>query len=341
MSTVSNIPSSTHSLKAEKTLTPPLNPYSPQEIASFQKLDLALRSHPELAREGATLLNPKALARLVQGIKFFQDTHLGRLPSSKYSENKRWPIMKLPDEFFRMRSADGPLFHLFVSAYRYKKDASWRQFDFQSKNRYNDNMALLKKIHKDLIAEGQLRRPVVYIDQTVPQERKADYKATIKKFGGRIVKDIAGTGDNAPTHVLCWDEEEHDSVETLEGEERAGDVIEKLFLKTLAIVDPKAKAKKSGGIIETTMQDSKKKGGKIKHGKGGPPIIFEHPMAFVHWWYHPSSYDEWMPAADVAGADTDVPPRPPGGPWIVGCKFVRDVARFNEWGTEADYAVSD
>jgi hypothetical protein len=341
MSTVSNISSSTHSLKAEKPLTPPLNPYSPQEIASFQKLDLALRSHPELAREGATLLNPKALARLVQGIKFFQDTHLGRLPSSKYSENKRWPIMKLPDEFFRMRSADGPLFHLFVSAYRYKKDASWRQFDFQSKNRYNDNMALLKKIHKDLIAEGQLRRPVVYIDQTVPQERRAEYKATIKKFGGRIVKDIAGTGDNAPTHVLCWDDEEHDSVDTLEGEERMGDAIEKLFLKTLAIVDPKAKAKKSGGIIETTMQDSKKKGGKIKHGKGGPPIVFEHPMAFVHWWYHPSSYDEWMPAADVAGADTDVPPRPPGGPWIVGCKFVRDVARFNEWGTEADYAVSD
>jgi hypothetical protein len=28
-----------------------------------------------------------------------------------------------------------------------------------------------------------------------------------------------------------------------------------------------------------------------------------------------------------------------GGPCIVGCKFVRDVERFNEWGVKADYAV--
>ncbi len=28
-----------------------------------------------------------------------------------------------------------------------------------------------------------------------------------------------------------------------------------------------------------------------------------------------------------------------GGPCIVGCKFVRDVERFNEWGVNANYAV--
>jgi hypothetical protein len=28
-----------------------------------------------------------------------------------------------------------------------------------------------------------------------------------------------------------------------------------------------------------------------------------------------------------------------GGPCIVGCKFVRDVERFNKWGVKADYAV--
>ena len=59
--------------------TPPLQPNSPQEIATFQSLDLALRSRPELAREGATILNPKALSRLVEGIRYFQDTHLGRV----------------------------------------------------------------------------------------------------------------------------------------------------------------------------------------------------------------------------------------------------------------------
>ncbi len=28
-----------------------------------------------------------------------------------------------------------------------------------------------------------------------------------------------------------------------------------------------------------------------------------------------------------------------GGPCILGCKFVRDIERFNEWGVKADYAV--
>jgi SWI/SNF related-matrix-associated actin-dependent regulator of chromatin subfamily C len=321
-------------------LTPPLNPYSPQEIAAFQKLDLALRSHPELAREGATLLNPKALARLIQGIKFFQDTHLGRQPTSKYYKTKKWPLLKLPDEFFRNRDGDGPLFQLFVSAYMYKKEASWRQFDFQSKNRYTDNMALLKKINMDLLAEGLLKLPAVYLDDSIPKENVAEYKSILKKFGARVVKDAGGKGENAPTHIVVWDSEEHDSTDILEQEEAAGDLVEKLYLKTLTVVDP-SKAKKSTGIIETTMQDSKKKGGKVKHGKGTAQVVFDHPMAFVHWWYHPSSYDEWMPAADVAGADTDVPPRPEGGPWIIGCKFIRDVAKFNEWGSEGDYAVSD
>jgi hypothetical protein len=60
-------------------LIPPLQPFSPQEISKFTSLDLALRSHPQLAREGASLLNPRALAKLVHGIKTFQDTHLGRV----------------------------------------------------------------------------------------------------------------------------------------------------------------------------------------------------------------------------------------------------------------------
>jgi len=54
-------------------------------------------------------------------------------------------------------------------------------------------------------------------------------------------------------------------------------------------------------------------------------------------------YDEWMPAEDVAG-DTETEPPPykiPGGPAVVGCKFVRDVEKFNEWGVESDYAVME
>jgi hypothetical protein len=65
--------------KKEAPIIPPIQPFSPQEISKFTALDLALRSHPELAREGASLLNPRALAKLVHGIKGFQDVHLGRV----------------------------------------------------------------------------------------------------------------------------------------------------------------------------------------------------------------------------------------------------------------------
>ena len=64
-------------------------------------------------------------------------------------------------------------------------------------------------------------------------------------------------------------------------------------------------------------------------------------VARVHWWYHPDSYDEWIPAVDVdAFEPPDVLPTgdvPFGKQWNVCCRFLLDVDRFNEWGNENDY----
>ena len=65
-------------------------------------------------------------------------------------------------------------------------------------------------------------------------------------------------------------------------------------------------------------------------------------MALVHWWYHPSSYDEWTSAEEVSNIlEVDEHPGIVNGPAVVGCKFVRDVEKFNEWGVESDYAVME
>jgi len=67
-------------------------------------------------------------------------------------------------------------------------------------------------------------------------------------------------------------------------------------------------------------------------------------MTLAHWWYFPPSYDEWMDSKEVTG-DLEAEPRMVGpsseGRWIVSCRFIRDVARFNEWGNESDYAIVD
>lgn len=77
------------------------------------------------------------------------------------------------------------------------------------------------------------------------------------------------------------------------------------------------------------------------------PVIEEDPFregtALVHWWYHPDSYDECIPAIDVDNSeipdDLDSLEEESNAAWYVCCRFVRDVQLFNEWGNELDYEL--
>ena len=64
--------------------------------------------------------------------------------------------------------------------------------------------------------------------------------------------------------------------------------------------------------------------------------------ALVHWFYHPDSYDEWIPSDHVDGSEPpDTVPQPyelhVDRQWHVCCRFVMDCEIFNEWGNEIDY----
>ena len=179
-----------------------------------------------------------------------------------------------------------------------------------------------------------------------PSKKKAEPQLPIEKEEPKQ--------QNVVTHVIAWDEEEHDSETMLQEEQESAyahnyDIVEKLYLRTISIIDPRKQNRGNNNIVETNMLETKKKGGRLggkgKKGKSpndptNPMLDNNTPMAFVHWWYLPSSYDEFMLASDVDG-DNDIPPKPDGGPWVVGCKFVRDVERYNEWGLEEDYAITD
>lgn len=73
------------------------------------------------------------------------------------------------------------------------------------------------------------------------------------------------------------------------------------------------------------------------------PVEFRYQdnIAKVHWWYHPDSYDEYIPLGEVDDPsdppDTIVPP----SQWKVCCRWIRDAEVFNEWGNEVDYEIDN
>lgn len=163
---------------------------------------------------------------------------------------------------------------------------------------------------------------MIYFDATVEEGLGKGEVARLTKIAQRFGASVADAYPSSKvTHVVAYDPEEHDAKEVIDEEERrekAGEEIERTYLKTLVVVD-------------VPLVDG-----------GGEGAARTKKMALAHWWYHPSSYDEWMAAADVSG-EVEQPFHPgiPGGPAVVGCKFVRDVEKFNEWGVEADYAVME
>lgn len=193
-----------------------------------------------------------------------------------------------------------------------KQSSPWRNFNFDNPKLYDDNVALLKKIDADLINAGLLKRPRVYFDKLVSPEDAKTLGEIAEKFGATVTSDENEISAGKVTHIIAHDPEEHDAPELIESETAEA---EKKFLRTLAVFD-------------------------IPVGEGDD--VETKRMALVHWWYFPSSYDEWMDASDVSGdLEKDKIATGPGGAAVVGCKFIRDVERFNEWGCESDYAVMD
>lgn len=73
----------------------------------------------------------------------------------------------------------------------------------------------------------------------------------------------------------------------------------------------------------------------------------EDGMVRVHWLYHPDSYEEIIPKAEV---DVDVSETisslygsgsPTEKVWNVCLRFITDCEIFNEWGNELDYEIDD
>ncbi|CAG8600829.1 6289_t:CDS:2 [Paraglomus brasilianum] len=60
-------------------------------------------------------------------------------------------------------------------------------------------------------------------------------------------------------------------------------------------------------------------------------------QVFVHWWYYPDSYDQWIPETDDQADPEPAPDHT--GPWNISARWLRDSEAFNEWMNEEDYEI--
>lgn len=60
---------------------------------------------------------------------------------------------------------------------------------------------------------------------------------------------------------------------------------------------------------------------------------------FVHWFYHPDSYNDWLPQKDVLGHVYYPKPPQPYRPWHLQTRWMRDLDMYNEWMNELDYEM--
>lgn len=67
--------------------------------------------------------------------------------------------------------------------------------------------------------------------------------------------------------------------------------------------------------------------------------IGKQPKYFVHWFYHPDSYNDWVPQRDVLGHIFKPKPRQPYRPWHLQARWLRDLHLYGEWMNELDYEM--
>eukprot|EP00177_Eucheuma_denticulatum_P005898 GFKZ01010741.1.p1 GENE.GFKZ01010741.1~~GFKZ01010741.1.p1 ORF type:complete len:1106 (+),score=198.97 GFKZ01010741.1:192-3509(+) len=62
---------------------------------------------------------------------------------------------------------------------------------------------------------------------------------------------------------------------------------------------------------------------------------------FVHWFYHPDSYDDWVPSSEVLGHVYLPRERKDKEQWHVQARWARDLELNNEWMNELDYEMPE
>jgi len=159
---------------------------------------------------------------------------------------------------------------------------------------------MLVSIDKELVKQGQLKRPCVFLNK-VPVGKLNQLSKIVLDHGG----SMASSEEHA-THVIDWNEDVDSAPDSADD-----------FIRILEVKGPTDAIKLPTGAFPAA---------------GG--------AALVHWWYYPDSYNEWIPDSEISAGDSpDLTSltAPTRDKWYVCCRFILDCDVFNEWGNPHDY----
>jgi SWI/SNF related-matrix-associated actin-dependent regulator of chromatin subfamily C len=218
-------------------------------------------------------------------------------------------MTKLPCALFRDFSSDGALYHIFKVAYKMKSPSEWKVLDFSAPENFDVICRLLKEIEFTL---SQVKVFILDLTSISPLQTKL-LKWPVVFFATGIPREVC---EDLASIVLAHSgkiassaQEATHRIEWDKDVDGAGQSLTDEFFRPLDL--------------------------RPHDGEGS---------AFVHWWYYPDSYDEWIPSQEVEARDLPDDPSAPGTAkkqWRVCCRFIRDVSTFNEWGNELDYEMEE
>jgi SWI/SNF related-matrix-associated actin-dependent regulator of chromatin subfamily C len=282
-------------------------------VFSFSKICRALcDSYPGLA----PYITEPYLAKLTHNFQYFMEEQLGRDATAPRKQ------VKLPASTFSDYSESGALCLLLETLIQSVKpdEGSSSRFRDKSQSMRQENLVIYDKVKAVLEKNGYIKKRKLFFGSSVPDNILPELEKIVSKHDALVV-----TSQQDATHIVEWDS-------GVDGDALPETLIEE-YVRTVEIRrSVNAPAAAAPAVIAPAT---------------GPDVDpFREGTALVHWWYHPDSYDECIPATDVD--NTEMPTNFPddmvgenwkNSVWHVCCRYVRDVQLFNEWGNELDYEL--
>ena len=257
-------------------------------------------------------VNAIALSQLSFRIQRLMEAHFGRDAHFVYSRK----LVKLPARMFRdFRGADGAqtvILHTALVARQIKP-----QLDFDIADDValadalvDDYIALFDLIRQRLERAGHWRRPHIFI-RSSDDGNVDELRAFVTSHDGTLSQSA-----DAATHIVV-----------VQSAAANGDTNTKTNNRG---------RRKRGARAETAVSASPVNKVEEDDAEYLRTLAVYGERAFVHWWYHPDSYDEWIPKSDVEGDEID--DNNDGDlRFVVSDRFLFDLERFNEWPNASDY----